>query len=65
MANQLSMAKVNSIETLHQSGHSNRKIAKLLGIDRGSVGKYVKRLENPPNAPPRAGIPSAGTGKRL
>ena len=51
MANQLSMAKVNSIETLHHSGHSNREIARLLGIDRGSVAKYLKRLQNPPNAP--------------
>lgn len=51
MANQLSMARVNSIETLHKSGYSNRKIAELLGIDRGSVGKYVKQLQNPPNAP--------------
>lgn len=51
MANQLSMAKLNAIWTLHQSGHSNRKIAKLLGIDRGSVGKYVRQLQNQPNAP--------------
>lgn len=51
MANQLSMATINSIETLHRAGHSNRKIAKLLGIDRGTVGKYVGQLQNPPNAP--------------
>lgn len=51
MANQLSMANINAIQTLHQSGHSNRKIAQLLGIDRGSVGKYVRQLQNPPNAP--------------
>ena len=51
MANQLSMAKVNSIHTLHQSGHSNRQIAKLLGIDRATVGKYVAELQNQPNAP--------------
>lgn len=52
MANRLSMAIINAIETLHQSGHSNRKIARLLGIDRGSVGKYVRQLQNRPNAPP-------------
>ena len=45
------MAKVNSIQTLHQSGHSNREIARLLGIDRGTVGKFVRELENRPNAP--------------
>ena len=54
MANRLSMAKINAIQTLHQSGHSNRKIAKLLGVDRGSVGKFVQQFQNPPNAPPGA-----------
>ena len=56
MANHTSMAKVNSIHTLHQSGHSNRQIAELLGIDRGTVGKFVQQLENQPNAP--AGNPT-------
>lgn len=51
MANRLSMAKINAIQTLHQSGHSNRKIAKLLGVDRGSVGKFVQQLQNPPDHP--------------
>jgi len=50
MANQLSMAKINAIQALHQSGHSNRKIARLLGVDRETVGKYVA-AQNPPNAP--------------
>ena len=45
------MAKVNSVHTLHQSGHSNREIARLLGIDRATVGKYVHELQNQPNAP--------------
>jgi transposase len=45
MANQLSMAKVKSIETLHASGHSNRQIAKLLGIHRETVNGYVNRLK--------------------
>ena len=53
MPNRLSMAKMNSIETLHQSGHSNREIARLLAIDRGTVNKYVLQLklaaENRPN----------------
>ena len=56
MANRLSMAKVNSIQTLHQAGHSNREIARLLGIDRGTVGKYVRELENQPNAPTGSGV---------
>jgi DNA-binding CsgD family transcriptional regulator len=41
MANRLSMAIVNAILSLHQSGHSNRRIAKLLGVDRETVGKYL------------------------
>jgi transposase len=45
MAKQLSMGQISSILTLHQSGHSNRKIAKLLGIHRETVAKYVAREE--------------------
>ena len=39
------MAKINSIETLHQSGHSNREIARLLCVDRGAVNRYVRQLK--------------------
>ena len=61
MSNQKSMAEIHSIEALHASGHSNREIARLLSIDRGTVNKYVARLaerqqaeavQNQPNAPP-------------
>ena len=45
MSNRLSMAKINSIESLHQSGHSNREIAHLLGVDRGAVNRYVRQLK--------------------
>jgi transposase len=55
MANQLSMADVHSIETLRKSGTSCREIARLLGLDRQTVRKYVALLENPPNAPPGPG----------
>ena len=41
MAKQLSMGQKNSIVALHNSGHSNRKIAKLLGVNRDTVAKYV------------------------
>jgi len=60
MANQLSMAEVHSIETLRKTGTSRREIARLLGLHRETVGKYVAALErravelagqNPPNAP--------------
>jgi transposase len=45
MSNRLSMATIHSIETLHRSGHSNRQIARILDLDRGTVNKYVKRLQ--------------------
>ena len=45
MANRLSMATIHSVETLHRSGHSNREIARLLGIDRGSVNADGLRLQ--------------------
>ena len=46
MSNRLSMSKIHSIETLHQSGHSNREIARLLSVDRGTVNAYVRRLKS-------------------
>lgn len=41
MAKELSMGQKISIIALHKSGHSNRKIAKLLGVNRDTVAKYV------------------------
>lgn len=60
MANRLSMARTTSIEQLHRSGHSNREVARLLGVHRDTVNKYVRELQNRelaasknrPNAPP-------------
>jgi len=55
MANQLKMAKIHSILTLHQQGWSNRRIARTLGIHRHTVGRYIvqacgdsKSTTNPP-----------------
>ena len=58
MANRLTMAQVDAMVTLHKSGHSHSAIARLLGVDRGSVGKYVRRAaaENPQNAPTGSGL---------
>ena len=44
MSNRPSMATHQSIETLHRSGHSNRRIARLLSIDRGAVNKRVRQI---------------------
>lgn len=43
MARQLRMAKQTTTRTLHESGHSNREIARLTGVHRETVGKYVSR----------------------
>ena len=45
MSNRLSMAAIHSIETPHRSGHCNREIVRLLGVDRGAVNKYIRRLQ--------------------
>ena len=55
MSNRLSMSKIHSIETLHQSGHSNREIARLLSVDRGTVNAYVRRLKSQNRPDPQTG----------
>lgn len=42
MANHLQMAKVNAIMTLHARGWSSRRIARELGVDRGTVCRHVR-----------------------
>jgi transposase len=42
MANQIKMAKIHSILTLHERGWSNREIARELGIHRETVGRYIR-----------------------
>lgn len=44
MSNRTSMAIVSAIANLHRSGHSNRQIAKILELNRETVGKYVAQL---------------------
>ena len=53
MANEISMADKQSIAGLHGQGLSNRRIAGLLGLDRGTVGRQVALLkaQSPPPAP--------------
>ena len=49
MANQLTMAAINAILTLHKSGHSRRAIARMLGVHRDTVARHL--AQNRPNAP--------------
>jgi hypothetical protein len=59
MANQLKMAKILSIEQLHALRWSQRRIARELGIDRGTVGRCLKRRRRVANAAiPPAGCPA-------
>ena len=51
MANRLKMAMVHSIQTLLEHGWSRRRIARELGIDRETVGRYVRLRSAPAEAP--------------
>ncbi len=68
MANQLKMATVQSILTLHERGWSQRRIASELDVDRETVSRYVElarqasrpateAISKPANAP----IPGPGS----
>ena len=58
----ISMAKIHSIATLHGNGHSNREIARLLGIDRGTVNRYMRRLKAADAAHQQAAQPQTVLG---
>lgn len=53
------MSKIHSIETLHQSAHSNRKIARLVSVDRGTVNAYVRRLKSQNRPVPQMAEPGS------
>ncbi len=60
MAHVLKMAIVESILQLKSLHWSARRIARELGIDRGTVGKYLKRSESGPKpAIPPPGSPGS------
>jgi len=39
------MSKIKQLLRLHQSGVSNRKIAEELGMDKGTVGDYIRKFK--------------------
>jgi transposase len=57
MANVLKMAKIQAIQQLHAAGWSQRRIAEELGVDRGTVARYLQ----PPPPDPNAAILPAGS----
>lgn len=57
MANALKMAIVQAIRQLHAARWSQRRIARELGIDRGTVARHLR--SPPPD--PNAAIPPAGS----
>lgn len=59
MANRLKVAEVDAILLLHKQGWSNRRIARNLNIDRGTVNRYVRRAREGPNA---ANAPTGSEG---
>ena len=59
MANQLKMAIISSILTLHKRGCSQRKIARELGVSRTTVRVHLARNGPDPNG---ATNPPTGSG---
>jgi transposase len=59
VAHVLKMAMIQSIQSLHAAGWSQRRIARELEIDRGTVAKY---LRPPPPDPKPAIVPTEGPG---
>lgn len=57
MSNVLKMAIIQSIQALHAAGWSRRRIARELGIDRGTVAKHLQ----PPSPDPKPAIVPTGS----
>jgi len=51
MGNILKMAQQQQIQALIALGWSDRNISKTIGVDRGTVSKYRKKNQNPPEMP--------------
>ncbi len=55
MSNVLKVSLQTTIHSLHDRGWSRRRIARELGIDRETVGRYL-RLAKPANSTPGKGV---------
>jgi transposase len=62
MSNLLKVAMIDLILSLHRQGHSQRRIARDLGVNRETVARYLKRAKvapKPANAPSGSSVPEA------
>ena len=58
MANYIKVAARHSITTLFRHGWSQRRIARELGVNRKTVGRYIARELS---SEPKGAIPTAGS----
>jgi transposase len=67
MANQLKMAIIESILTLHQRGWSKRRIARELGLDRETVARHLRLAaeSKPASAPADSPAPAEGSNPAI
>ncbi len=68
MPNELKMAIVETIQRLHALQWSARRIARELGIDRGTVSRHLKQAQNsskPAISPPGSPGSNAATFEGL
>jgi transposase len=56
MANLLKMADIQAILALHGHGWSSRRIARELGIHRGTVSRYVRHADSKPAGAPTGSL---------
>ena len=61
MANLLNVAMIESIQALHAQQWSARRIARELGVDRETVGKYLRRGSCDPKP---ANLPTGSAGPK-
>jgi transposase len=59
---QLKVNQQQSIIALHGQGWSGRRIARELGLDRGTVGKYLAGISKPASNP-QTGLPAIASAK--
>jgi hypothetical protein len=61
MSNLLKVAMIETILSLRQRGWSKRRIARELGVDRGTIARYLRQA---PQAPKPAIAPTGSPGIR-